>query len=51
MHRILLRVWSARVVAPQGVRLTVSPRAAAEIAPPADAAAAVAGPPRPMSYG
>ncbi|MFF0290002.1 aminotransferase class I/II-fold pyridoxal phosphate-dependent enzyme [Streptomyces sp. NPDC005262] len=40
-----------RVVAPQGIRLTVSPLTAADIAPLADAVAAAAEPPRPMSYG
>lgn len=40
-----------RVAAPQGIRLTVSPLTAADIAPLADAVAAAAQPPRPMSYG
>ncbi|MFB6705071.1 aminotransferase class I/II-fold pyridoxal phosphate-dependent enzyme [Streptomyces sp. NPDC056333] len=40
-----------RVAAPQGIRLTVSPLTAADIAPLADAVAAAAEPPRPMSYG
>ncbi|MFE4955111.1 aminotransferase class I/II-fold pyridoxal phosphate-dependent enzyme [Streptomyces sp. NPDC056653] len=40
-----------RVVAPQGIRLTVSSLAPADIAPLADAVAAAAEPPRPMSYG
>ncbi|MGW1733746.1 hypothetical protein [Streptomyces sp. AM2-3-1] len=57
VSRLLIAGWAVapgvhfRVVAPQGVRLTVSPRAAADIAPPADAVAAAARPPRPMSYG
>lgn len=40
-----------RVVAPQGIRLTVSSLTPADIAPLADAVAAAAEPPRPMSYG
>ncbi|MGY4904628.1 aminotransferase class I/II-fold pyridoxal phosphate-dependent enzyme [Streptomyces sp. 900116325] len=40
-----------RVSAPQGIRLTVSPLTAADIAPLADAVAAAAEPPRPMNYG
>ncbi|WP_327424054.1 aminotransferase class I/II-fold pyridoxal phosphate-dependent enzyme [Streptomyces sp. NBC_01230] len=40
-----------RVAAPQGIRLTVSPLTAADITPLADAVAAAAEPPRPMSYG
>ncbi|WP_405891594.1 aminotransferase class I/II-fold pyridoxal phosphate-dependent enzyme [Streptomyces sp. NBC_01527] len=40
-----------RVAAPQGIRLTVSPLTAADIAPLADAVAAAAEPPRPMSHG
>ncbi|MET8271442.1 aminotransferase class I/II-fold pyridoxal phosphate-dependent enzyme [Streptomyces sp. NPDC005077] len=40
-----------RVVAPQGIRLTVSSLTPADIAPLADAVAAAVEPPRPMSYG
>ncbi|MFC8259215.1 aminotransferase class I/II-fold pyridoxal phosphate-dependent enzyme [Streptomyces sp. NPDC057291] len=40
-----------RVVAPQGIRLTVSSLTPADIAPLADAVAAGVEPPRPMSYG
>lgn len=40
-----------RVESPQGMRLTVSPLAAADIVPLADAVAAAVGPVRPVSYG
>ncbi|MFB7918755.1 aminotransferase class I/II-fold pyridoxal phosphate-dependent enzyme [Streptomyces sp. NPDC056061] len=40
-----------RMVAPQGIRLTVSPLTAADLAPLADAVAAAAGPATPLGYG
>lgn len=40
-----------RISAPQGIRLTVSPLADADIGSLADAVAAAAGPARPLSYG
>ncbi len=40
-----------RISAPQGIRLTVSPLADADIGPLADAVAAAAGPANPLSYG
>ncbi|MEU7735212.1 hypothetical protein AB0B51_19170, partial [Streptomyces griseus] len=47
-----LMTWARfRLETPQGVRLTVSPLSAADIAPLADAVAAAAGPARPVSYG
>ncbi|HEY9439856.1 MAG TPA: aminotransferase class I/II-fold pyridoxal phosphate-dependent enzyme [Streptomyces sp.] len=55
--RLLRSGWAVapgarfRMTAPQGVRLTVSSLAAADIAPLADAVAAAAGPARPVSYG
>ncbi|MFF9352265.1 aminotransferase class I/II-fold pyridoxal phosphate-dependent enzyme [Streptomyces sp. NPDC014734] len=55
--RLLHEGWAVapgarfRMVAPQGIRLTVSPLAAADLAPLADAVAAAAGPAAPFSYG
>ncbi|MFF8618381.1 aminotransferase class I/II-fold pyridoxal phosphate-dependent enzyme [Streptomyces sp. NPDC015350] len=40
-----------RMAAPQGIRLTVSPLAMADIEPLADAVAAAAGPAKPLNYG
>ncbi|WP_392757789.1 GntR family transcriptional regulator [Streptomyces sp. LN590] len=57
VDRLLNAGWAVapgarfRVVAPQGIRLTVSPLAAADLAPLADAVAVSAEPPRSMSYG
>ncbi|MEU5412906.1 MULTISPECIES: aminotransferase class I/II-fold pyridoxal phosphate-dependent enzyme [Streptomyces] len=55
--RLLQSGWAVapgarfRMDSPQGVRLTVSPLAAADIAPLADAVAAAAGPVRPVGHG
>lgn len=55
--RLLQSGWAVapgatfRMDSPQGLRLTVSPLAAADIASLADAVAAAAGPVRPVSYG